>query len=47
MAGLGKIPRLADVIRQKAQEAATKKRAAPNPHGVAEAAATKGAAVLV
>jgi hypothetical protein len=47
VAGLGKIPRLADVIRQKAHEAATKKQAAPNHHGVSEAAATKAAAVLV
>ena len=47
VAGLGKIPRLADVIRQRAHEAATKKQAAPNPHGVSEAAATKAAAVPV
>jgi Transposase IS66 family len=47
VAGLGKIPRLADVIRQKAHEAATKKQAAPNHPGVSEAAATKAAAVLV
>ena len=47
VAGLGKIPRLADVIRQRAHEAATKKQAAPNHQGVSEAAATKAAAVPV
>ena len=47
VAGLGRLPRLADVIRQKAQEAAAKKPPAPTPSGVSEAAATKAVAVPV
>jgi Transposase IS66 family len=47
VAGLGRLPRLADVIRQKAQEAAAKKPTAPSPSGAAEAAATTVVAVPV
>ena len=47
VAGLGQIPRLADVIRQKTQEAAAKKAAAPSLPGASEATATKGVAVPV
>ena len=36
VAGLGRLPRLADVIRQKAQEAAAKKPTAPSPSGGSE-----------
>jgi Transposase IS66 family len=47
VAGLGQLPRLADVIRQKAQEAAAKKSAAQPPPPSAEATATKAVAVPV
>lgn len=47
VAGLGQLPRLADVIRQKAQEAAAQKPAAPSPSGAAETAATNAVAVPV
>jgi hypothetical protein len=47
IAGLGRVPRLADVICQKAQEAAAKKATTPNPSGVSEASATKAVAVPV
>ena len=47
IAGLGQLPRLAEVIRQKAQEAAAKKPAATSPSGAAETAATKAVAVPV
>lgn len=45
VAGLGRLPRLADVICQKAQEAAAKKPPAPSPPGALEAAATTAVAV--
>jgi hypothetical protein len=47
VAGLGRLPRLADVIRQKIQEAAAKKPTAPSPSGASEAAATTAVAVPV
>jgi hypothetical protein len=47
VAGLGQIARLADVIRQKAQEAAAKKPAAQPPPRAAETTATKAVAVPV
>jgi hypothetical protein len=47
VAGLGKIPRLADVIRQKALEALGRKQAAPPPPRAPETTATKAAAVPV
>jgi hypothetical protein len=46
VAGLGKIPRLAEVIRQKALEALGRKQAVPPPRAP-EATATKAAAVPV
>jgi len=47
VAGLGQLSRLADIIRQQAQEAAAKKAAAPSPSGAAETAATNAVAVPV
>jgi len=47
VAGLGRLARLADVIRQKAQEAAAKKPPAPSATGASEAAATIAVAVPV
>ena len=47
VAGLGRLPRLAEVIRQKAQEASAKKPLAPSPSGASEAAATTAIAVPV
>jgi hypothetical protein len=47
IAGLGRLPRLADLIRQKAQEAAAKKPTAPGPSEASEAAATTTVAVPV
>jgi Transposase IS66 family len=45
VAGLGRLPRLADVICQKAQEAVAKKPPAPSPPGASEAAGTTAVAV--
>jgi Transposase IS66 family len=45
VAGLGRLPRLADVICQKAQEAVAKKPPAPSPPAASEAAATTAVAV--
>ena len=45
VAGLGRLPRLADVICQKAQEAVAKKPPAASPPGASEAAATTVVAV--
>jgi hypothetical protein len=47
IAGLGRLPRLADLIRQKAQEAAAKKPTSPSPSEASEAAATTTVAVPV
>jgi hypothetical protein len=47
VAGLGRLPRLADVIRQKIQEAAAKKPTAPSPSRASEAAATPAVAMPV
>jgi len=47
VAGLGRLPRLADVIRQKVEEAAAKKPPASGPSGASEPAATPAVAVPV
>lgn len=47
IAGLGRLPRLADLIRQKAQEAAAKQPTAPSPTEASEAAAPTTVAVPV
>lgn len=47
VADLGRLPRLADLIRQKAHEAAAKTPPASNPRGASETAATNALAVPV
>ena len=47
VAGLGRLPRLADVIRQKVQAAAAKKPTTPSPSGASEAVATPAVAVPI
>jgi hypothetical protein len=47
VAGLGRLPRLADVIRQKVEEAAAKKPTASSSSGASEAAATPAVAMPV
>src|SRR5258708_11020574 len=44
VAGLGRLPSLADMIRQKVQEVAANKPAAPSPSGASESAATNAVA---
>ncbi len=47
VAGLGRLPRLADVIRQKAREVAAQEPMAASPLGASEAATTTAVAVPV